>query len=64
MPKTTRRRRGEIMTTIEERLEQIETERQAQFETLWATQEKITELNKERDNLIMSREDWDYIEEE
>jgi len=57
MPKTTRQRRGEIMTTIEERLEQIETERQAQFETLWATQEKITELNKERENLIMSREE-------
>ena len=45
------------MTTIEERLDEIETERQEQFETLWAAQTKIEELNTERQNIIMSREE-------
>ena len=45
------------MTTIEERLNEIETERQEQFKVIRAAQSTITELNTVRQNIIMLREE-------
>jgi hypothetical protein len=41
----------------QDRLKQIEDERRAQLEIIWAAQDRMKELNTERQNLIMAEED-------
>lgn len=43
----------------QDRLKEIEEERQAQLEIIWAAQDRMKELNTQRENIIMSEDEGD-----
>ena len=45
--------------TYQDRLNEIRYKREAQFKILYAAQDCITELNTQRENIIMSEDEGD-----